>query len=117
MENLTCIRQHADIAQITKCKNLVEGVESNIESIAGSLSLMGNQVRLKLLFLLHAEKRLCVCDMSDILDMNVSAISQHLRKMKDRKLIYTEREGQTIYYYLSEEYEKLILPILKLINE
>ena len=38
--------------------------------------------------------------------MTISAVSQHLRKLKDRKLIETERQAQTIFYSLTKEYEK-----------
>jgi DNA-binding transcriptional ArsR family regulator len=77
--------------------------------------LVGNNVRLKILYLLFEEKRLCVCDISDIVGMNISAISQHLRKMKDRNLLETDREAQTIYYSLTTEYEKLLHPFFEIL--
>ena len=55
--------------------------------------------------------------MSDILGMNISAISQHLRKMKDRNIIETEREAQTIFYSLTTEYEKLLIPFFKILDK
>ena len=47
--------------------------------------------------------------------MTISAVSQHLRKLKDRKLIITEREAQTIFYSLTKEYEKLLDPFFKIL--
>ena len=87
MENNSCIRQQADIEQINRCKDTVSELNESFDYLANGLSLVGNSVRLKILYLLFEEKRLCVCDLSDILGMNISAISQHLRKMKDRNLI------------------------------
>jgi DNA-binding transcriptional ArsR family regulator len=78
---------------------------------------VGNNVRLKILFLFYEEKRLCVCDISDILGMTISAVSQHLRKLKDRKLIETEREAQTIFYSLTKEYEEMLKPFFKILSE
>ena len=83
MENNSCIRQQADIEQINRCKDTVSALNESFDYLANGLSLVGNSVRLKILYLLFEEKRLCVCDLSDILGMNISAISQHLRKMKD----------------------------------
>ena len=80
------------------------------------LNLAGNEVRLKILYLINKEEQLCVCDLSDILSMKVSAISQHLRKLKDRNIIRPEREAQTIFYSLTEEYEKIFLPFFELIK-
>lgn len=117
MENNSCIRQKADIEQINRCKNTVSDLCETFDYLANGLSLVGNSVRLKILYLLFEEKRLCVCDLSDILGMNISAISQHLRKMKDRNLIETEREAQTIFYSLTTEYEKLLIPFFEILDK
>jgi DNA-binding transcriptional ArsR family regulator len=91
-------------------------LNESFDYLANGLSLVGNNVRLKILYLLYEEKRLCVCDISDVLGMNISAISQHLRKMKDRNLIVTDREAQTIFYSLTTEYEKLLNPFFEILD-
>ena len=117
MENNSCIRQQADIEQINRCKDTVSELSESFDYLANGLSLVGNSVRLKILYLLFEEKKLCVCDLSDILGMNISAISQHLRKMKDRNLLETDRDAQTIFYSLTAEYEKLLNPFFKILDE
>ncbi|OXB10209.1 transcriptional regulator [Flavobacterium plurextorum] len=117
MDNSTCIRQKADIKQINSCKNRVSELNDSFEHLSNGIELAGNNVRLKILFLLYEEKRLCVCDISDILDMSISSISQHLRKLKDRKLIETKREAQTIFYSLTVEYTKILQPFFKILEE
>jgi DNA-binding transcriptional ArsR family regulator len=117
MENNSCIRQQADIEQINRCKNTVSDLDESFNYLANGLSLVGNSVRLKIVYLLFDEKRLCVCDISDILGMNISAISQHLRKMKDRNLLETDREAQTIFYSLNTEYEKLLKPFFEILDK
>ena len=117
MENNTCIRQQADIGQINRCKETVSELNNSINYLANGLSLVGNSVRLKILYLLFVEKRLCVCDLSDILGMNISAISQHLRKMKDRNLLVTDREAQTIFYSLTAEYSTLLNPFFEILDK
>jgi DNA-binding transcriptional ArsR family regulator len=49
--------------------------------------------------------------------MNISAISQHLRKMKDKNLIETEREAQTIFYSLTAEYAKMLNPFFEILDK
>mgnify|MGYP000456073011 FL=1 len=117
MENNSCIRQQADIKQINRCKDRVSELSESFDYLANGLSLVGNSVRLKILYLLFEEKRLCVCDLSDILGMNISAISQHLRKMKDRNLLETDREAQTIFYSLTTEYEKMLNPFFEILDK
>jgi|TARA_R110000744_G_C19350718_1_gene560412 DNA-binding transcriptional ArsR family regulator len=117
MENNSCIRQQADVEQINRCKDTVSELNESFDYLANGLSLVGNSVRLKILYLLFEEKRLCVCDLSDILGMNISAISQHLRKMKDRSLLETEREAQTIFYSLTAEYSTLLNPFFEILDK
>lgn len=117
MENNSCIRQQADIEQINRCRKTVSGLNESFDYLANGLSLVGNSVRLKIVYLLFDEKRLCVCDISDILGMNISAVSQHLRKMKDRNLLEMDREAQTIFYSLTVEHEKLLKPFFDILDK
>ena len=80
--NQTCIRVNRDEIQIERCNELLAGLDNKFSDIANTLSLAGNEVRLKILLLINAEERLCVCDISDVLQMKIPAVSQHLRKLK-----------------------------------
>ncbi len=108
MNNITCIRPLADINQINACRELIALKDNKIKEFSGLLSLAGNDVRLKILYLLHEEKELCVCDLSDILSMKIPAVSQHLRKLKDGNLIDFRKEAQTFFYYLKPEYSSVL---------
>ncbi|WP_438973369.1 ArsR/SmtB family transcription factor [Polaribacter sp.] len=116
MKNDICIRLKADAKQIMDCREVVQKFDSSFNDLSSILSLTGNSVRLKLLYLLNKEGRLCVCDLSDILEMNVSAISQHLRKLKDRNLIYSKKEAQTIFYSVTEDKLTLLTPFFEILD-
>ncbi|MDX5422204.1 MAG: metalloregulator ArsR/SmtB family transcription factor [Hymenobacteraceae bacterium] len=105
-----CIRVYANQKQISACKTRMEELKDPIRSLASVLNLAGNEVRLKVLFLLKEEGELCPCDISDILAMTVPAISQHLRKLKEGGIVTTKKTGQTIFYALTPEAEKLLQP-------
>jgi DNA-binding transcriptional ArsR family regulator len=117
MDVNTCIRQQADLKQINRCKSRVAELGTSFDYLSNVVELAGNNVRMKVLFLLYEEKQLCVCDLSDILGMTISAVSQHLRKLKDRNLIQSQRNGQTIYYSLTKEYLGILQPFFGLIME
>lgn len=117
MKNHSCIRQQADVQQINRCKERVEELYHSFDYLSQGLELAGNKVRLKILYLLYEEKRLCVCDLSDILGMTIPAVSQHLRKLRDRNLIKADREAQTIFNSLTDEYEHLLNPLFKILDE
>ncbi|GAB3338600.1 hypothetical protein GCM10027429_23990 [Marivirga atlantica] len=112
----TCIRVYADEKQIKQCKQDIEKVGDAVNRIARALNLAGNEVRLKILFLLDKESKMCPCDLSDILGMTVPAISQHLRKLKDAGLVETNKVGQTIFYSISESNNLILNPIFKLLE-
>lgn len=112
-----CIRLLADPVQIRQCKVQIGAKQHAFTELSSVLSLAGNEVRLKILYLLESEKELCPCDLSDILEMSIPAISQHLRKMKDGGLIQARKVGQTIFYSIKKEYLKTLLPFLKQIKE
>ncbi|GAA4340703.1 metalloregulator ArsR/SmtB family transcription factor [Flaviaesturariibacter amylovorans] len=84
--------------------------------MASILDLVGNEVRLKILFLLGEEKELCPCDLADILSMTVPAVSQHLRKLKDGGLVTARKDGQTIFYSLIEKHLAVLNPLFALIT-
>jgi DNA-binding transcriptional ArsR family regulator len=106
-----CIRLLADPVQIQACKKKLKVAEQSFENLAQVLSLAGNAVRLKILYLLDQEDELCPCDLSDILGMTIPAISQHLRKLKDANLIQFRKEGQTIFYALKPNHSDIINPL------
>ena len=116
MEKAICIRLEADAKQIMNCRQVVQKMENSFDELSNILSLTGNPVRLKILYLLNQEERLCVCDLSDILEMNVSAISQHLRKLKDRNIIFSRKEAQTIFYSIKKEKISLLVPFFKILE-
>ncbi|PZQ94601.1 MAG: transcriptional regulator [Flavobacterium psychrophilum] len=116
MADNTCIRVLADVNQIKECREKVKSLDGSLLLLANAFSLVGNDVRIKILYLLQEEGQLCPCDLSDILGMSVSPVSQHLRKLKDSKIIIAKKTGQTIFYSISAEYSEILKPVFKLIN-
>lgn len=114
----TCIRVLADPAQIKDCKHSLNRLEENLDGIAKVFNLAGNPVRFKILFLLHKEGQMCPCDLSDVLDISVGGVSQHLRKLKDGGLVKDKKVGKTIFYSLIEKNVAIIFPSIdELVND
>ena len=107
----SCIRVFADVKQIENCKKLIKEINPLINSIVQVTNLAGNEVRFKILYLLFKQDKLCVCDLSDVLEMNVAAISQHLRKLKDGGVLENQKIGQTVFYSISASSLPILLPL------
>jgi DNA-binding transcriptional ArsR family regulator len=112
MKATACIRVFADAEHIEQCQRSLAHVEPAIVSLAAVLALAGNEVRLKILFLVAQEQQLCVCDIADVLQMTVSAVSQHLRKLKDGGVLHAHKVGQTVFYALSQPNLPILQPLL-----
>lgn len=117
MKAIACIRQQADVDQIRRCRARIGELHATFDYISHGLELVANAIRLRILFLLYEEGKLCVCDISDILEMPVPAVSQHLRRLRDRNLIETERQAQTIYYSLTNDYESVLRPLYDILEQ
>jgi ArsR family transcriptional regulator, lead/cadmium/zinc/bismuth-responsive transcriptional repressor len=117
MGNTSCIRIYADHAQINSCKHKIKSARKSFSGLSNILALAGNEVRLKIIYLLKEEGQLCPCDLSDILEMTIPAVSQHLRKLKDGGIVQTRKEGQTIYYSLTADNQKILRSFFNHINQ
>ena len=106
----SCKRIFADYGQISNCKEVLNKNNGLFSELSLLLALTGNEVRLKILFLLNREDELCPCDLSDILEMTIPAISQHLRKLKDGRMIQSRKSGQTVFYSICESQLDLLNP-------
>lgn len=113
----TCIRNCRDEQQISRCRKRVDDLKGNVSEFTTILQLAGNAVRMNILVLLEDEKRLCVCDLSEILNMTIPAVSQHLKKLKNADLVDTKREGNTIYYYINHKYKRVLETLFAHVSE
>jgi DNA-binding transcriptional ArsR family regulator len=57
---------------------------------------------LRIFSLLERTEQMCVCDLAEALALSVSAISQHLAKMRAYRLVTYRRDAQTLYYTLTD---------------
>lgn len=72
-----------------------------ITDMAEVCKLLGNETRLRIMSLIQS-KTCCVCELVEVLEMTQPAISQHLRRLRDAKVVREERRGQWNYYSLNK---------------
>jgi DNA-binding transcriptional ArsR family regulator len=79
-----------------------------LEEAARLLGVISDPTRLKIMDALRLGE-LCVCDLTAVLSMSVSAISHQLRLLRTARLVKSRRAGKVIYYTLHDEHvEKLM---------
>lgn len=101
--NPQCIRKEVDYVLINQAQDLIKEQKNLLKKKSEIFSLLGNEIRLSIVYLLINYEQLCVCDISDILNISQSATSQHLRKLKDGNVIDNVRDGATIFYFINDD--------------
>ncbi len=75
---------------------------------ANLFKILGDPTRLKILASL-SEAELCVCDLSSLVDVSVSAVSHQLKTLRDMRLVKHRRDGKIVYYSLDDSHVANIL--------
>jgi len=79
---------------------------NEIRDLSRFYKALGDETRLRLAELLARQepgRSLCVGRLAQELGVTPSAVSQHLRVLKDLGLVRGERRGYRIHYYLDHE--------------
>ena len=92
----------------------IEQMQKNAGRAAASLKLLANAKRL--IIMCHLVKGpKSVGELSALVGLSQSAISQHLSKMRSQKMVSSQRSGQMIYYAISNPEIQALLATLYLI--
>lgn len=78
----------------------VNRMREHAPAAASLMSALGNESRLMVLCALTQGPR-SVGELNEVVPLSQSALSQQLGKLRDRGLVTTRRESQTIYYSLA----------------
>ncbi len=89
----------------SKVKTLLKSMPSgdDLVQLSDVFQVMSDSNRLKILHCL-SENEVCVCDLSAVLGLSVSAVSHQLRLLRAMRLVTSRREGKNVYYSLEDEH-------------
>ncbi len=74
-----------------------------LTQLSDIFQIMSDPNRLKILYCL-ARDEVCVCDLSVLLDISVSAVSHQLRLLRALRLVSSRKDGRIVYYSLTDEH-------------
>ena len=97
MDTCTCRNKDLDAAQL--------------ERLAGVFKALGHPVRLRLAMMLLEGER-CVCELHQGSERDMSTISSHLSLLKASGVLQSEQRGKNIYYRLSCDCLKTVIPCM-----
>lgn len=103
-------------AEVKLAEKTIATHKKGMDKIFPILDILGNRRRLEVLLLLNEHHKLCVTSLCDAMNMSAPALSQHLRKMREAKIVATKKDHKTVYYSLKKGNEEILETVFKLIK-
>ena len=85
-------------------------MEDDLLEVAELFKVFGDLTRVKIICAL-SKSELCVSDLTELLEMNQSAVSHQLRLLKQSRLVKTRRDGKVRFYSLADEHIQEIFKV------
>ncbi len=93
--------------------NALAGLEQNAGEAAQLLKLLANEHRLLVLCHLVTKGEMTVNALADTIGLSQSALSQHLARLREDRLVAFRREAQTLHYRVRDRRAVQVLKTLK----
>ncbi len=84
--------------------------DDNFTLVAETFGAMSDSNRAKIMFAIE-DRELCVSDLAAIINVTDSAVSQHLRILRNLRLVKARKEGRSIYYSLDDDHISKLLHV------
>ena len=74
-----------------------------LNELAKVMRTAGDESRLKILCVIFRERKICVSDIAQDLNLSVAIVSHHLKVMARDGLLSPQQEGKCTFYYLPDK--------------
>lgn len=78
-------------------------------ALSGTLSLLSEPTRLRILYALDQVDEVCVSDLAAALEVGEDAVSYALRLLRTAGLVRSRKDGRTVFYRLAEDFPEPLL--------
>ena len=86
-------------------------MQDNAGKACGLLKAMANEARLMVLCqLIEGEKS--VTELQEAVGLSQSAMSQHLAVLREQEIVATRRDGQSVFYRISNDHAMAVMTTL-----
>ncbi len=75
----------------------------DVARLAETFQMLASPSRLRIVEAL-AGRELCVCDLAAVVGISASAVSHHLRQLRQMRIVQFRRSGRMAYYRLDDEH-------------
>ena len=78
--------------------------------MAESFRALADTSRVKIVHTL-LQQELCVCDLAAVVGISESATSQHLRVLRNLRLVKSRRNGKMVYYSVDDDHIRVLMGV------
>jgi ArsR family transcriptional regulator, lead/cadmium/zinc/bismuth-responsive transcriptional repressor len=104
-----CLVPGMDSERVAKAEAALLDDDVYVE-IAETFRALADSTRVKIVYsLLHQE--LCTCDLAAVVGTSESAVSQHLRVLRQLRLIKNRRDGKMVFHSLNDTHIHILLNV------
>lgn len=78
---------------------------------------LSDPTRLDILKIILEKQNVCVCEITEILQLSQPKISRHLALLRNLSILLDERKGQWVYYRLNPDLPEWVNAVLNVLND
>ncbi|MDY6450962.1 ArsR/SmtB family transcription factor [Acinetobacter faecalis] len=78
---------------------------------------LSDSTRLDILKIILERQNVCVCEITEILQLSQPKISRHLALLRNLSILLDERKGQWVYYRLNPDLPEWVNAVLNVLND
>ena len=84
--------------------NIAQGLPPEWAKFARFFSALGDSTRQQILLIFERDEEICVNEICKLFKLSRSAISHHLRVLREANLLCCEKRGKEVYYRVNYAY-------------
>lgn len=104
-----CEVNQVDARKVAVVRGLVDAGEA--ARLAELFKLLGDPTRARILYALLEAGEMCVCDISETVDVPESTVSHALRLLRTAGIVRNRRAGRMVHYSLDDAHVRMLLDL------
>lgn len=104
-----CEIKQVDVDKVAVVRGLIDAAEAS--RLADLFKLLGDPTRARILYALLEAGEMCVCDISETVEIPESTASHALRLLRTAGVVRNRRDGRMVHYSLDDAHVRLLLDL------
>jgi DNA-binding transcriptional ArsR family regulator len=104
-----CDVKQVDAGKVAAVRGVIDSTEAG--RLADLFKLLGDPTRARILYALLEAGEMCVCDISETVEVPESTASHALRLLRTAGIVRNRRAGRMVHYSLDDAHVRLLLDI------